>query len=277
MTPTNPTPNTPTDPENPAPSPPAAPGSPTPSPPAAPENPAPNTPANPEIPAPNTPANPMNPAPRASRSRDLRLSAALAFVRCRGLPRAASAALLVALAATAFVGQRVAVPEFRYLVDFSVPVAEVVPLAHAVILATTLFSPMADLEQTSAQPMIRHRSLYLLALLALALGLSALPLLAGATGEVFASAARNVIGYLGLAMLSARLFGSGLAWLLPLAVFGPTLLLGVASDNTPEPWAWSLHPASSTSAATVAAALWLTGACASATAGPRQTERAEQN
>ncbi|WP_055569023.1 hypothetical protein [Streptomyces atriruber] len=215
--------------------------------------------------------------PRARLLRDPRLRAVLAFVRCRGLPRAAGAALIVALAATAFAGQRVAVPEFRYLVDFSVPVAEIVPLAHAMVLATTLFSPMADLEQTSAQPMSRHRALYLVVLLALALGLTALPLLAGATAEVFASAARNVIGYLGLGMLSARLFGSGLAWLLPLAMFGPTLLLGVGSDNTPEPWAWSLHPSSDAAAAIVAVALWVVGACASATAGPRQAERAEQN
>ncbi|MCX4665912.1 hypothetical protein OG453_04360 [Streptomyces sp. NBC_01381] len=202
--------------------------------------------------------------------------AVLAFVRCRGLPRATGVALIVALVATAFAGQRMAVPEFRYLVDFSVPVAEVVPLAHAVILATTLFSPMADLEQTSAQPMTRHRGLYLVVLLALAVGLSALPLLTGATAEVFGSAARNVVGYLGLGMISARFFGSGLAWLLPLGMFGPTLLLGVDSDNTPEPWAWSLHASSSTSAAVVAVALWVIGVAAAATGRPRQTERAEQ-
>ncbi|MEV6835264.1 hypothetical protein AB0N17_12220 [Streptomyces sp. NPDC051133] len=201
----------------------------------------------------------------------------LAFVRCRGLPRAAGLALLVALVATAFAGQRLAVPEFRYLVDFSVPVAEVVPLAHAVILATTMFSPMADLERTAAQPMSRHRGIYLVALLLLALGLSALPLLAGATGQVIASAARNVVGYLGLAMIGARLFGSGLAWLLPLGMFGPTLLLGVRSDNTPEPWAWSLHPSSSASAAALAVALWVVGVCVAATGQPRQTERAEQS
>ncbi|MEV7190185.1 hypothetical protein AB0N81_00065 [Streptomyces sp. NPDC093510] len=204
------------------------------------------------------------------------MSALLAFVRCRGLPRAAGAALLVALAATAFAGQRVAVPEFRHLVDFSVPVAEVVPLAHAMVLATTLFSPMADLEQTAAQPMGRLRGGYVMVLLALALGLSALPLLTGATAEVYGSAARNVVGFLGLAMISARLFGSGLAWLLPLGMFGPTLLLGVGRDNAPEPWAWSLHASSSTPAALVAVALWLTGAVAAATGRPRQTERAEQ-
>ncbi|WP_240138959.1 hypothetical protein [Streptomyces sp. MUM 178J] len=201
----------------------------------------------------------------------------LAFARCRGLHRAAGVALLVALAATAFSAQRVAVPQLRYLVDFSVPVAEVVPLAHAVVLATTLFSPMADLEETAAQPMSRHRAAYLAVLLALAAGLTALPLLTGATAEVFGAAARNVVGYLGLGMISARLFGSGLAWLLPLAVFGPTLLLGVAADNTPEPWAWSLHTASSTPAAVVAVLLWLTGAAAAATGRPRQTERAERH
>ncbi|MFI0810048.1 hypothetical protein [Streptomyces echinatus] len=217
------------------------------------------------------------PGPRTNPVRGLRFGAAVAFVRCRGLPRAAGTALLVAVAATAFAGRRVALPEFRYLVDFSVPVAEVVPFAHAVVLATTLFSPMADLERASAQPMRRHRAVYLVGLLALALALSALPLLAGAGGEVTAAAARNVVGHLGLAMISARLFGSGLAWLLPMGVFGPTLLLGVSGDNTPEPWAWSLHPATDSTAAVVAAALWLTGACAAATGQPRRTEQAERN
>ncbi|MEU5901528.1 hypothetical protein [Streptomyces venezuelae] len=234
-------------------------------------------PTNPEPTRPNRPSAEPEETPRESGLHDPRLTPVLSFVRCRGLPRAAGVALLVALAATAFAGQSVAVPEFRYLVDFSVPVAEIVPLAHAVILATTLFSPMADLEQTSAQPMTRHRALYLVTLLALALGLTALPLVAGATTDVFVSAARNVIGYLGLAMLSARLFGSGLAWLLPLAMFGPTLLLGVGSDNTPEPWAWSLHPSTHTPAMITAVLLWVLGTCASATAGPRQSERAEQN
>ncbi|QKW06553.1 hypothetical protein HUT18_09200 [Streptomyces sp. NA04227] len=204
------------------------------------------------------------------------LAAASAFVRCRGLPRAAAAALVIALAATAFAGQRVAVPEFRYLVDFSVPMAEVVPLAHAVLLAATLFSPMADLEQTSAQPMDRHRSVYLVLLLALAVGLSVLPLAGGVSADVAVAAARNAVGYLGLALISARLFGSGLAWLLPFGMFGPTLLLGVDSDNTPEPWAWSLHASDSATASAVAAALWFIGACVGATARPRQVERAER-
>lgn len=204
------------------------------------------------------------------------MNAAFAFARSRGLPRAAVAGLAVALVATAFAGQRVEVPEFRYLVDFTVPVAEIAPVAHAMVLATTLFSPMADLEQTSAQPVRRHRALYLVVLLGAGLALSALPLLAGATAEVFGAAARNVVGYLGLGMLGARLFGSGLAWLLPLGMFGPTLLFGVRADNTAEPWAWSLCPVGSTSAAVVCAVLWITGLAVASSGAPRRAERAEQ-
>jgi hypothetical protein len=48
------------------------------------------------------------------------------------------------------------------------------------------------------------------------------PMAAGASAEVTMVAVRNVAGYRGLAMIGARLFGSGLAWLPPL--FGPTLL-----------------------------------------------------
>lgn len=149
-------------------------------------------------------------------------------------------------------------------------------MAYAVVLGTTLFSPMSDLERTAAQPMRRHRAVHLTVLLGLAVALSALPLLGGATGAVFGASVRNVVGYLGLAMVSARLFGSGLSWLLPLGMLGPTLLLGVRFDNTPEPWAWSLQPGANAPAAAVAVALWLLGAVAATTGAPRRTERAEQ-
>ncbi|WP_406861581.1 hypothetical protein ABZO31_14420 [Streptomyces sp. HUAS MG47] len=204
------------------------------------------------------------------------MNAAVAFARSRGLPVAVGCATAVAVVASVFASRRVAVPEFRYLVDFSVPVAELAPLAYAVLLAGTLFSPMAELERTSAQPMRRHRAVQLLVLLGCAVALSALPLLAGASGEMVLAAARNAVGYLGLGMIGARLFGSGLAWLPPLGMFGPTLLLGVRFDNTPEPWAWALHPAASTSAAVAAALLWLVGAALAATGSPRGAERAEQ-
>ncbi|ATW51675.1 hypothetical protein ACWGJT_27845 [Streptomyces xantholiticus] len=204
------------------------------------------------------------------------MNAALAYARSRGLPRAAAIGAVIASATALLAQQRVAVPEFRHLVDFSVPVAEVAPVAYAVVLGTTLFSPMGDLEQTAAQPMRRHRAVHLSVLLGLAVALSALPLLGGATGAVLGASVRNVVGHLGLAMISARLFGSGLSWLLPLGMLGPTLLLGVRFDNTPEPWAWSLHPASGTSAAAVAVSLWVLGAMAAVTGQPRRTERAEQ-
>ncbi|MER5971286.1 hypothetical protein ABT112_16365 [Streptomyces sp. NPDC002055] len=204
------------------------------------------------------------------------MNAAVAVARSRGLPRAAGICLVLALLASGFVGQRLAVPELRYLSDFSVPVAELVPIAHAVLLATTLFSPMADLEWTAAQPMRRHRAVHLLTLLVLAVGLCALPLAAGAPVPVFAAAVRNAVGYLGLGMISARLFGSGLAWLLPLGMFGPTLFLGVGPNNTPEAWAWSIQPAHDVPAGVAAAVLWAVGLVLAATGSPRRTERAEQ-
>ncbi|QCD56475.1 hypothetical protein CEB94_17620 [Streptomyces hawaiiensis] len=93
---------------------------------------------------------------------------------------------------------------------------------------------------------------------------------------VTVAAVRNVAGHLGLAMIGARLFGSGLAWLPPLAMFGPTLLAGVRWDNTPEPWAWSIHGPHSTPAAITAAALCTAGLCLAATTTPRRAEREEQ-
>ncbi|MCP9974318.1 hypothetical protein [Streptomyces somaliensis] len=198
----------------------------------------------------------------------------LAFARSRNVPRAAAGALLVALAATAFAGARVDVPDFRHLVDFGIPVAAVAPVGYAVVLGTTLHSPMADLEGTAARPLGAYRRVHLVALTLLAVALSALPITAGLPFEVFAASARNAAGYLGLAVISARLFGSGLAWLLPLGTFGPTLLLGVGEDNAPEWWAWSIEAAPRPSALLVAAALWLTALVLPA-GPPRAEDRAE--
>ncbi|MFF9472781.1 hypothetical protein ACF1E9_09165 [Streptomyces roseolus] len=185
------------------------------------------------------------------------MNPALAHARSRNLPRAAVAATLVALVTALFTRRQVDIPDFRHLVDYAVPVAVVVPVAYAVILGTTLHSPMADLEYVSARPVPLYRRFQLVALTLFATALSALPLAFGLPAEVFAVSARNAVGHLGLAVISARLFGSGLAWLLPLGIFGPTLLLGVGADNTPEWWAWSIHPATSPGALTIASVLWL--------------------
>lgn len=200
----------------------------------------------------------------------------LAYCRSRNVPRAALISLVVAVAATAYAGRQVPLPQLRYLADYSVPLAAVVPVVHAVVLATTLYSPMADLELTAAQPIRRWRAAQMTAVLVYAALLAAMPMAAGASGEVTLAAVRNVAGYLGLAMIGARLFGSGLAWVPPLAMFGPTLLLGVRWDNTPEPWAWSIHGPASTSAAITATVLCAAGLAASSTATPRRTERAER-
>ncbi|MER7765017.1 hypothetical protein [Streptomyces sp. NPDC097619] len=202
------------------------------------------------------------------------MNPALALARSRGLPRAALLTTAVAAATALFTRGQVELPDFRHLVDYAVPVAAVAPVAYAVVLGTTLHSPMADLERTSARPFGLYRRAQVLLLTLFAIALSALPLATGLSTEVFAASARNAAGHLGLAVISARLFGSGLAWLLPLGVFGPTLLLGVAEDNTPEWWAWSLHPASSTTALAQAAALWLT-ALALPVPPPHPEDRAE--
>ncbi|MET9348110.1 hypothetical protein [Streptomyces termitum] len=181
----------------------------------------------------------------------------LAHARSRNVPRAAVTAAAVATATALLTRQQVDIPDFRHLVDYAVPVAAVVPVAYAVVLGTTLHSPMADLEYVSARPVSLYRRLQLIALTLFAAVLSALPLVFGLPVEVFAASVRNAAGHLGLAVISARLFGSGLAWLLPLGTFGPTLLLGVGADNTPEWWAWSIHSVSSPEALALASALWL--------------------
>ncbi|MBB1257904.1 hypothetical protein [Streptomyces alkaliterrae] len=197
------------------------------------------------------------------------------FVRGREVPRAVLCGAVVTLVAVVLSGRALEVPDIRYLTDYSVPIAAVVPVAHAVVLGTALFSPMAVLEEGAARLMRGYESLHVVLLTALGLVWTAVPLLAGLPGHVFASSVRNVVGFLGLAMIGARLFGSGLAWLLPLVTAGPTLLLGVGPDNTPEFWAWPIQPGGHLGATLAAAGLWVLGLAFFLLLGPRRSERDE--
>lgn len=135
-------------------------------------------------------------SPRASSG----LRALLAYGRSRNVPRAALLAPLIAVAATVqCAGQQVPLPQLRPLTACSVPLAAVVPVALAVVLAAATFSPMADLEHITAQPMRRHRVVHMTAALLHAALPAVPPRAAGASAEVTVAAVRDVAGRLGLA------------------------------------------------------------------------------
>ncbi|MEV5412998.1 hypothetical protein AB0K60_29705 [Thermopolyspora sp. NPDC052614] len=61
------------------------------------------------------------------------------------------------------------------------------------------------------------------------------------TAGTLAEAVRNVLLFLGLGLISARLFGRTLAWVLPLADFVVVGYWGAHEGGDPRRWAWQFH------------------------------------
>lgn len=122
------------------------------------------------------------------------------------------------------------------------------PLAAATIIGASTYTPMGDLEATASRAFLPIRLGHLLVLLVLvALGFAILD-----TMPVLLT--RNLAGFTGLTLLTARVVGSAFAWVVPLC-YG-TLALLVGHDAR---WAWSMHVATNREATVIAAALLLLG------------------
>lgn len=122
-------------------------------------------------------------------------------------------------------------------------------LPFAMLVAVSLHSAMACLEQTATAVLRRTELVHLALLTVLSCALFAAATYAGGgrvTAGVLAEAVRNVLLFLGLGLISARLFGRALAWVLPLADFVVVGYWGAHDGGTPRWWAWQFHSYAST-------------------------------
>lgn len=160
------------------------------------------------------------------------------FLRSRQVP-----AVLLTLVALAAAGRAVGGWTFRVgsSEPLSVPFATLLPLLQVSALASIVVSVQATAERTAA----RRVGTVQLAVLAAALGLALLLNLWSAahlTGpSTVLSCNRNLLGYLGLALVSARLLGTGLLWVGPLATAVLALTAG-RFDGPSRAWAWVIQP-----------------------------------
>ncbi len=154
-------------------------------------------------------------------------------------------ALLTAVAAATWLWRRVAMGD-----ALSVALLIVIPpLMAACVIGATTSSPVADLEATASRALPPLRLGHLGGLL----GLAALGLAIGG-GALDGALVRDLAGFTGLALLTARFAGSAAAWSVPLAYGALVVLVG------PGPrWAWPVQAATNREAAVIAAALLVLG------------------
>ncbi len=186
---------------------------------------------------------------------------ALLYVRSRHSARAV-AGLAVLLVATWL---------WRHLSDggaFNVALMiTTLPLFGAAIVGASTGSAFGESEKTASYwlPILRVPHLAGLVVLAAAGLVVATTGWHGATIQWLL--VRNLILFTGLALLTARVLGSGLAWVAAVG-YGIAAMLTVPSDHIPTfaqqasqvtRWAWSLHAATDREAAVIATILLLMG------------------
>ncbi|MEU7911442.1 hypothetical protein [Microbispora bryophytorum] len=117
-------------------------------------------------------------------------------------------------------------------------VATAIPFA--VLAAGSLHSAMASLEQTATGRLLKAEVVQLAAALLLGAALiGTTTVVAGSAGGA-AEAVRNLMLYAGLALVSGRLFGRSLSWIVPIAGFVVVDFWG-SDGNHPHWWAWQFQ------------------------------------
>ncbi len=131
------------------------------------------------------------------------------------------------------------------------------PLAAAAIIGASAGSPFGESEVAASRPLAPLRLGHLTGLL----GIAALVLALAATWWSVPHGAwtlvRNLAGFSGLALLTARVLGSGLSWVAPLG-YAVLALVAPQAGQIPA-WAWAVRAASDQEAALIAAVLLLAG------------------
>lgn len=145
----------------------------------------------------------------------------------------------------------------------------IVPLAPAAIVGAALYSPFGETERTASRPFPTLRLAQLTLLLVIAGGGAAIANLP-ALGEDFRwLLVRNGAGYVGLALLGARLGGATRAWIVPF-LYGLFVVAapGDALSRTSR-WLWPLQPPAEQAALSIAVLVLLVGLIIGSLAGPR--------
>jgi hypothetical protein len=192
--------------------------------------------------------------------RDSRLP--LLFVRSRSAGQALLILTVVAVASTTALA-------LTSNPDLTLILRMAAPLAAAIVVGAAVRSPFGEAEQTASHPLPPLRVAHLVLLLA-----------CGATGLALAGVApgvgslgmllRNGAGFVGLALLGARLLGTGVSWLLPLGYGGATFVDYLLQPNRDASWRWPLQPSGDHTALALALTLLAIGLGAIVTAGSRE-------
>ncbi|MCK9897959.1 hypothetical protein [Frankia sp. AgB32] len=128
------------------------------------------------------------------------------------------------------------------LSDATIAFRAEIPAAYAVLAAATLHSPMADFEQCASRRYQHTRAAHIAVVLALTAATELVAEAAAASWPAGIVALRSVLVWAGIALVSGRLLGMTLSWVLPLASILPLTYFQQNSDGTDRWWDWVKQP-----------------------------------
>jgi hypothetical protein len=165
------------------------------------------------------------------------MSGPLLFLRARRTGTSAVALLLLGLIQKPLGNAAIRLGSDR---DFAIPWVVMVPVVSGAIIGTFTATAMGSWEFAAARSVQRGRAAHLALLLLIAMITTSWGT-ADLTGQFSnTTALRNVAGFTGLALLAATVFGSRLAWTLPMLI-GLTSLVSGVYEGRPAGWAWPIH------------------------------------
>jgi len=147
----------------------------------------------------------------------------------------------------------------------------VVPFAAALMVGASAGSPFGEGEATGGRPLWPLRGGHLLGLVAVAAAALALAVSRWGVPDGGWTLVRNLAGFTGLALLTARALGAGLSWVVPLG-YASLSFLAPRPGERPSPWAWPALAATDHMAALIALALLLAGLALVALSGARDAQ-----
>jgi hypothetical protein len=182
----------------------------------------------------------------------------LLFLRLHGTATCLAWSLIHALALVLLGHRTVSAGIVSPSTTIDVPLVSVLPAVAVLAFVPVVDRPLGA-ERTAVRELAWYRWGLLLALLAVATGMLLLvSAFAGDPGKGL-TAARNLVGFLGLAVTLRPWLGDA-SWIIPAMFAATELVFGGTAYQTPQSWAWTLHDTDSPWAALVATLLAAIGA-----------------
>lgn len=161
------------------------------------------------------------------------------WLRVRHVRACTLTAALVAVALIPLGDIYLPLPDLFAGSGLSVPLSFMLPLTVPIVLEWSLTAGEPAIESVSARRLPMLDAVYALSVAALTFVLCALTALVGGA-DLALAAGRNVLGYVGLTLISRRIVGPHVAAVIPVVWVIITSLFGAGVGGQPRRWAWPL-------------------------------------